>query len=174
MKIEQEGFYWEAHTLLKKETKDSGLKTLFEINTRQYCLPELHQNLLEDAYDEIELLGFPVSLSLFDMLQTSYRGSVMTDKLCENFGKTVKMCGLLNTIKYVRTVRSELMTFGTFVDQTGEFFDVVNFPDNLKIYPYRGSGIYLILGKVVKEFGVFSIEVEKMAKLPLKTDPRSE
>jgi DNA polymerase-3 subunit alpha len=33
--------------------------------------------------------------------------------------------------------------------------------------------LYLILGKVVEEFGFASLEVEKMAKLPVVDDPRS-
>jgi DNA polymerase-3 subunit alpha len=64
------------------------------------------------------------------------------------------------------------MHFGCFLDVEGEFFDTVNFPDSLKKYPFRGHGIYLILGKVVEEFGFPSIEVHKMAKLPMKEDPR--
>jgi error-prone DNA polymerase len=64
------------------------------------------------------------------------------------------------------------MHFGTFLDYEGEFFDTVHFPASLKQYPFRGPGIYLILGKVVEEFGFPSVEVEKMAKLPVKSDPR--
>ena len=64
------------------------------------------------------------------------------------------------------------MHFGCFHDISGEFFDTVNFPDSLKQYPFRGYGVYLILGTVVEEFGFPSIEVEKMAKLSFKKDPR--
>jgi DNA polymerase-3 subunit alpha len=82
------------------------------------------------------------------------------------------MLGDLVTIKNVRTIKNEWMHFGCFLDTTGEFFDTVHFPDSLKQYPFRGYGVYLILGKVVEEFGFPSIEVEKMAKLPFKKDPR--
>jgi DNA polymerase-3 subunit alpha len=30
----------------------------------------------------------------------------------------------------------------------------------------------LLLGKVVQEFNFYSLEIEKMAKLPTKSDPR--
>jgi len=43
----------------------------------------------------------------------------------------------------------------------------------LKYYPFKGDGVYLILGKVVEEFGFASLEVEKMAKMPIKPDPRA-
>ena len=64
------------------------------------------------------------------------------------------------------------MHFATFLDHSGEMFDTTHFPDSLRKYPFRGHGVYLILGKVVDEFGYASIEVEKMAKLPFKPDPR--
>jgi len=82
------------------------------------------------------------------------------------------MVGDLVTIKYVRTVKKERMFFATFLDPSGEFFDTVHFPGTLKRYPFKGPGIYLILGKVVTEFGFPSLEVEKMARLPYRPDPR--
>ena len=127
---------------------------------------------MEDAYDEIELLGFPVSLSAFDLLETSFRGNIFAHDLIHHVGKTIRILGNLVTIKYVHTVKGEWMHFGCFLDVKGEFFDTVNFPDSLKTYPFRGQGVYLILGKVTEEFGFASIEVEKMAKMPLVKDPR--
>ena len=64
------------------------------------------------------------------------------------------------------------MHFGSFLDLSGEFFETVHFPQSLKSWPFAGHGVYLILGKVVAEFGHPSIEVEKLAKLPVKGDPR--
>jgi DNA polymerase-3 subunit alpha len=43
----------------------------------------------------------------------------------------------------------------------------------VKNYPFRGDGIYLVLGKIVEEFGFPSMEVQKMAKMPMKKDPRA-
>ncbi|WP_262507801.1 hypothetical protein [Sphingobacterium sp. CZ-UAM] len=40
-------------------------------------------------------------------------------------------------------------------------------------YPLRGTGIYLIEGKVVVEYACPSIEVIRCAKMPLNPDPRS-
>jgi DNA polymerase-3 subunit alpha len=88
-------------------------------------------------------------------------------------GSTVRMVGLLVTIKYVKTVRGELMHFGTFSDARGELFDTTHFPDSLKSYPFRGHGVYLILGKVVTEFGYASLEVRKLARLGFLEDPRA-
>jgi len=64
------------------------------------------------------------------------------------------------------------MHFGTFVDHSGELFDTVHFPPTLKAYPFQGPGVYLLLGKIVEEFGYPMLEVEKMARMPVKGDPR--
>jgi error-prone DNA polymerase len=64
------------------------------------------------------------------------------------------------------------MQFVTFIDNEGEFFDVVMFPDVLKQYPTRGRGVYLILGKVTDDFGYPSVDAQRMAKLPPQADPR--
>jgi DNA-directed DNA polymerase III PolC len=163
---------WEAHLMLGKNTRENDMPMLFREKPRDFILPELEQSRLEDAYDEIELLGFPVSISSFDLLETSFRGKICTRDLTGHVGRKVRMLGNLVTIKYVHTVKGEWMHFGCFLDIHGEFFDTVNFPNSLKDYPFRGYGVYLILGKVTEEFGFPSITVEKMAKLPFRKDPR--
>jgi DNA polymerase-3 subunit alpha len=164
---------WEAH-LFQKNTKPvpKNLR-LFESRSKQFHLPMLEYNPLEDAYDEIELLGFPLTMSYFDLLNTSFRGEVMACELDSRVGTVVRMVGLLVTIKYVKTIKGELMHFGTFTDVCGEFFDTTHFPDSLKSFPFRGHGVYLIMGKVVSEFGYASVEVIKLAKLGVKGDPRA-
>ncbi len=165
---------WESHLLQKTNKQLPKAVRLFESRGKQYELPTLMHNKLEDAYDEIELLGFPVSTTFFNMLKTDFRGEIRACELDNMIGKRARMIGLLVTIKYVKTVKKEMMHFGTFLDDQGEFFDTTHFPDSLKRYPFRGHGVYLILGKVVTEFGYASIEVEKLAKLPLQGDPREE
>jgi DNA polymerase-3 subunit alpha len=146
---------------------------LFYSPPKTYELPTLEPTTVEDVYDEVELLGFPVKHTYFDLLETSFRGEIMAKNMMDFLGKKVRMLGQLVTIKYVRTVKKEWMHFGTFIDITGHFFDTVHFPDSVKNYPFRGDGIYLVLGKIVEEFGFPSMEVQKMAKMPLKKDPRS-
>lgn len=158
----------------KKPTASYEQPALFPVQEQHYSLPELHQSSLEDAYDEMELLGFPVTLTSFDLLQTQFRGKVVADNLINYLGKTVRLVGELVTIKYVYTVKREIMNFGCFKDHQGNLFDTVHFPDSLKKYPFQGYGVYLLLGKVVEEFGYPGIEIQKMARLPLQPDPRSE
>jgi len=163
---------WEVHSLLRKSTPPPATGALFTTPARRFELPALVRSDKEDAFDEIELLDFPVTLNYFQLLQTTYRGELNARMLREYIGRQVRMVGMLVTIKYVRTIKNEIMNFGTFFDTEGEFFDTVNFPPSLKNYPFKGRGVYLILGKVVEEFGFPSIEVEKMARLPLVKDER--
>jgi len=167
----KQSLLWEAHMLAGRKQTVPAVP-LFSQPVRQFTLPALVHNPLEDAYDEIELLDFPVSMSYFDMLQTGFRGEISADGLGESIGKTLRMAGILVTIKYVRTIKNEIMHFATFIDHRGEFFDSVHFPDIAREFPFRGRGVYLLLGKVVEEFGFPSLEVVKMAKLPLQADPR--
>ncbi len=162
---------WHAHMLMGKVQKEPA-PVLFKQMARSFELPVLVHEPLEDAYDEIELLDFPVSLSYFDMLKTGFRSEVPASVLKNMTGKTVRMMGALVTIKYVRTIKKDIMQFVTFVDNEGEFFDAVLFPDVLKNNPPRGRGVYLLLGKVVDDFGYPSVEVARMAKMPPKNDPR--
>ena len=159
------------------ERKDAGMPapdpTLFQAQPKKFELPALAQSILEEVYDEIELLGWPVSNSYFELLETSFRGEILAGGMMGKLGKKVRMLGLLVTIKYVRTVRKEWMHFGTFIDFEGQFFDTVHFPKAVEKYPFRGEGVYLIMGKIVEEFGFPSLEVEKLAKMPLRKDPRA-
>ncbi len=163
---------WNAHMKLGQNTTVKRDKSLFHLPEKKFTLPELEESALEDVYDEIELLEFPVTLTAFDLLKTSFRGEIMARDLMEHTGRTVRMVGNLVTIKNVRTVKKEWMHFAAFLDAEGEFFDTVHFPKSLKNFPFRGYGVYLILGKVEEELGFPSITVEKLAKLPVKPDPR--
>ena len=163
---------WDAHLALGNQKKKDPMRELFPVQKRKFTLPELEQTALENTYDELEILGFSVTIPAFELLQTSYRGKVLARQMLDHLGKKVRMLGNLVTIKNVRTKRKQWMNFGTFLDAEGEFFDVVNFPDSLRHYPYKGSGIYLIYGEITEEFGFPGLTVEKMAKLPYKPDPR--
>jgi DNA polymerase-3 subunit alpha len=163
---------WDVHQLLRRSQPNEHHQSLFRTPSRIFELPRLVHNPVEDAYDEMELLGWPVSMTAFDLLQTPFRGEIMAREMTKHLGKKVRMVGNLVTIKYVRTVRRDIMHFAAFLDQEGEFFDTVHFPPSLRTSPFKGDGVYLILGKVVEEFGFPSVEVEKMAKLPLQADPR--
>ncbi len=170
--VSKQQLLWEVHLLLRKATPPPTDGSLFTTPVRQFHMPALDHSAVDDAFDEIELLGFPVTMGYFDLLQTLFRGELRARDLPTHVGATVRMLGSLVTIKYVRTIRNEIMHFGTFFDADGEFFDTVHFPQSAKLYPFKGHGVYLMKGKIVEEFGFPSIEVEKMAKLPFVKDRR--
>lgn len=175
---------WEAHAYNGKmssyRNKFHGMRGLvqetqfrfshdtFGMQNHDYQLPVMNTQPLEDAYDEIELFGFPVTLTWFDMLKTRFRGEVFAKNMLQNVGKQYRMLGKLVSLKYVKTSKGELMHFANFLDANGDVFDATIFPNVLKMYPFQGDGIYLMLGKIVEEFGHPSIEVQKMAKMEIK------
>jgi DNA polymerase III alpha subunit len=95
---------WKAHMMMNK-SKPEPTRPLFSSPVKNFSLPDLKQCNLEDAYDEIELLGFPVSMSWFDMLKTSFRGDVRAVELINYKGKKIRMVGHLVTIKYIKTIK---------------------------------------------------------------------
>jgi DNA polymerase-3 subunit alpha len=171
--ISKSRLLWDAHLFFGKSKKEVVQSSLFKVRSKQFKLPQLEHSGLEDAYDEIELIGFPVSMTYFNLLKTKFRGEIVAREMVKNIGKTVRMLGELVTRKFVKTKSNKIMHFGTFIDVEGEFFDTTHFPKSLEKYNFRGHGIYLILGRVEEEFGFPSLVVEKMAKLPVEEDPRS-
>ena len=159
---------WLAH-LSKSDGKKEQVDTLFQLENQHFEFPDFTVNALQNAYDEVELYGFPVSLTWFDMLKTKFRGELMACQMLNFVGQRYRMLGKLVTVKYVRTCKGDTMALATFVDVTGEAFDTVHFPQVLKAWPFQGDGVYLLLGKVTEEFGQPSLEVEKMDRLGYKT-----
>ncbi len=167
---------WEAHSLLGSVKLQPDNAPLFKSYAKKYELPELTHLKIEDAYDEIELLDFPVSMTMFEMLdkeKTPKTKTIKANELMTHTGKTIHILGNFVAPKPVRTIKGERMAFGAFLDEDGEFFDTVHFPDSLKQYPLRGRGVYHITGKATEEFGYPSIEVVKMEKLYFVSDPRN-
>jgi len=91
------------------------------------------------------------------------------DELKNYLGEIVSITGYMVTRKPTRTKRGEEMSFGTFIDYKGKFIDTTHFPQVLKQYPFRGRRVgYLITGKVVEEFGFYSLDVTKMELLEMR------
>ena len=145
--------------------------TLLEEPQKEYKLPVIIRNPFEDAFDEIEILGFSVSYSPFDLLQTKYRGTVLAKDLVKHHKKQIKMLAYLISRKHVPTKRGA-MFFGTWIDAEGEYFDTAHFPNCLEDYPFQGGGCYLLLGTVEVDFHFPTITIHKMAKMPFIPDPR--
>ncbi len=158
---------WEA-MLYHSNSKNrvNNMAELFDPEPKDYPLPVLQRNELEDAFDEIELLGFPLC-NPFRLVATSDYGDTQALELLSKLEKTVHILGYVVTTKNTSTLKGELMQFGTFCDHQGEVFDTVHFPDVARRFPFRGRGFYSIKGEVVEDFGIPMIEVHTMEKIPL-------
>ena len=60
------------------------------------------------------------------------------------------------------------MHFHTFLDSAGEWLDTIFFPNTNRLHAITGKGFYAMKGKVVEEFGVFSLEVTECRKIGLR------
>jgi DNA-directed DNA polymerase III PolC len=159
---------WESMLYLSNtKTKPTTTIDLFDTEPKEYPLPKLKRNELEDAFDEIELLGFPLC-NPFDLLETTNYGDTNALDLHLKKGKQVHIIGYIVTTKDAWTMKTkEHMAFGTFYDVHGEVFDTVHFPNSARQFPFRGRGFYSIKGKVTEDFGIYAIDVHWMEKLPM-------
>lgn len=160
---------WEAHFLLSGEKKRPE-NTLFDTPAKAFQLPVLDREAREDAYDQIELLGFP--LCNYFLLYDSEEQGVMAKDLKQYVGSEVTAVGYLVTIKQTRTSKGETMLFANFLDREGHFLDTVHFPPVAQQFPFRGKGVYVLYGKVTEEFDCHTIEVKQMKKAAMYPDPR--
>jgi DNA polymerase-3 subunit alpha len=162
---------WEAHLKTSKTVIQDNVINLFKTERINYSTPELPSTALENAFDEFELLGFALC-NPFLLLSTETTGNLRARHLVTLEGKPIIIEGYLITIKNTKTGNGKLMYFGTFLDRDGDFLDTVHFPPIATKYPFRGKGIYKIIGKVMVEFDCVTIEVSKLERLAIVEDPR--
>ena len=163
---------WQKNAVFnpKQNFESSGL--LFKDTTSDFQLPELNESPYDQAFDELELLGFPLR-SPFELLDTPLPPALTKAKILHQYkGQLITIYGYFVCRKQLRTSNNKPMSFGTWIDPEGTFFDTTHFPNFLAKSPFRGKGIYKIKGKVVDDFGFPSIEVIYMQRLAIRKDER--
>ncbi len=165
--IDKKTLLWKAHFWIHK-TSLIPQKQLFNTEVKDFELPVFHSSPIDDAYDQIELLGFPLC-SPFDMVKHTLPKSVMSKDLHQFINMHVVQYGYLVAIKNTRTSKGEAMYFGTFLDQCGQFIDTVHFPPVAAQYRFSGKGVYKLCGKVMEEFGFLSLEITEMVRMDSAT-----
>lgn len=159
---------WEANFLQKKNQPElHASKPLFEEPPLEFKLPELKDNRIDDLYDEMEILGFTLS-NPFELAAEDPSNFIAAKEMKHHCGKVITVLAYFIARKHVITKYSDEMFFGTFVDSDLDWIDTVHFPDTAKNYPLHTGGFYKITGKVVEDFGVFSIEVRRMTRVGYK------
>jgi DNA polymerase-3 subunit alpha len=159
---------WEANFLQKKNQPQlhEG-QVLFEDEPVEFELPVLKDDPLDDLYDEMEIMGFTLS-NPFSMVDDDPAKYVLARDLDKYQGKTITVLTYFINRKHVVTKYNDQMFFGTFVDAELNWIDTVHFPDSAKKYPLHTGGFYRITGKVVEDFGVYSVEVQRMENVGYK------
>ncbi len=157
---------WHAHMYYGRNIPVRNSRDLFEEEVKHFQLPSLEALPHEDAFDELELLGFPLC-DPFMLLKSKDLGNIKALELPLRLSQNIEVVGYLVTTKNTTTKNGQHMYFGTFYDADGEVFDTTHFPVTASKYPFRGRGFYRIRGKVVDDFGYPMIEVNWMEKLTM-------
>ncbi|HTR31580.1 MAG TPA: DNA polymerase III subunit alpha [Puia sp.] len=162
---------WEGDYLQKKMRNHSArygavCEPLFREAPPNLTLPLLPDHPLDNSFDDIELLGFPVD-DPFILIDDDPSRYVAAKDIGNHLGQVITVLGYHITHKPVRTVKDEMMSFGTFLDAAKDWMDTVHFPAIHARYPPR-AGFYRITGTVLEEFGVHSIEVTHVEKVGLR------
>ena len=234
--------FWEKNTVFNPKQNQVKEPELFEVaGPRQYFHLDLSPNhrpghplsarQLDQAFDELELLGFPLCSpfllvkgsdvpvrrpeeelpkSLVEVMldgsvvgadsdtgasvTSDLRSSPSAQKPPFGFGtNSVNSWGnrsIPNRLwqskenshlslkayfvcdKLVPTIKGDRMSFGCWIDENGQYFDTVHFPDSLRAFPFQGAGVYELHGLVSWDFGFPGLEVFRMLRLAYLGDGR--
>lgn len=163
---------WEAIFKLNANGLKSNQSKLFKIQHKQFQLPKLQSNWVEDAYDEMELLGFPLC-HYFKLVNESMKNDVLASDMKYYIDKNILIYGSLVTTRFNKTYQGKLMRLSTFIDKKGNYFDAVHFTSVVDKYPVNGLGIYACFGKITDRFDFYSMNIIWSKKLTILPDPRN-
>ncbi|HTE24233.1 DNA polymerase III subunit alpha [Flavitalea sp.] len=162
---------WEANFLQKRnQPAHHQSPALFREEPVEIQLPALQDYPLDDLFDQMEILGFTLT-NPFEMVDDDPSKYTAASQICDFAGKSITVLAYYIARKGVVTKNRDQMFFGTFVDSKLDWIDTVHFPDSARDYPLHTGGFYRITGRVTEDFGVFSLEANKMVRVGYK--PRS-
>ncbi|WP_040250211.1 DNA polymerase III subunit alpha [Psychroserpens mesophilus] len=163
---------WQAIFKLNANGIKSNQSKLFKIQHKEFKLPKLDNNWIENAYDEMELLGFPLC-DYFHLVNVEMKNGVLALDMKNHVNKNVLIYGSLVTTRYNKTYKGDLMRLSTFIDKNGCYFDAVHFTDVVEKYPINGLGVYACYGKITDRYDFYSMSVVWSKKLSIIPDPRN-
>ena len=167
---------WAAHRRLGHRPPPSPGPSLFdslaELRSKELHVPILETNELEQAYEQIELFGFPLCdpFLLFEIPEIT--NSILPEHWPEHPGFSTEILGYLVSLKNTKTQRGDWMQIGTFEDRRGVVFDVVLFPPAVARHAIRRRGIYQMSGRISAEYGYASLSVQHLNRCSALLDPR--
>lgn len=170
--VDKRTILWKARHQFNHKVAPSKQLQLFEQTAPKVDLPTFQIEDLEDAFDQIELLGFALC-SAFRFLKDPLPEPILLAKdMPSLLNQYISIYGYLVTLKNTTTTNKKRMQFGTFLDYSGDWIDTVHFPPVVAKYPFRGKGIYRLNGKVVEEFGFYTLEVQSVERMAYLEDVR--
>ncbi|MGJ5640591.1 DNA polymerase III subunit alpha [Formosa sp. S-31] len=164
---------WQAIFKCNANKTKTVQSQLFKPQQKTFVLPNLQTTIIEDAYDQMELLGFPLC-SYFSLVDESLQPHIKAKALKTCINKTVLLYGVLVNTRFHKTSQGKRIRFCTFTDAEGQYFDTVHFTKVVHQYPVLGVGVYACYGKVTSDFDFCSLDIIWSKKLPLKPDPRGD
>lgn len=169
---DRKALMWEIHWLLSERKVLHVPQSLFREPAKTWNLPALLTRPMEDAFEQLELLGFPLCDPFLPVNMPEGLKALPVVLRAGDKGRRMEVFGYLVAVKPTRTLKGAEMYFGTWIDCRGMFFDSVHFPPSIRRCPFRGRGVYRLWGKVSEDFGVASLEVDRMERMPYHPDPR--
>jgi DNA polymerase-3 subunit alpha len=162
---------WQAVFKTRAYGKHRPQSLLFRPVHRNFKLPPLPSHPVEDAYDQLELLGFPLC-GYYALMEGEPKSRLVYRDFESHLNRSVLIYGSMVHTRSNTTSKGDIMRFTTMLDLEGNFFDCVHFPQTMEQTPVHGKGIYACYGTVTEEFGHYSLEVTATQKQALKPDPR--
>jgi len=170
--MDKRNLLWKANAILNANPYRGNQRALPGFIQVNHKIPAFEVSNLENAFDEVELLGYPLC-SPFELLENELPENLLSAKdIAKYRNQIITMYGYLITIKTTTTSNKQRMQFGTYLDIIGEWIDTVQFPPVVKKYPHRGRGVYKIVGKVMEEFSFYTLEVISVERLAYREDAR--
>ena len=169
--IDKHELLWKAYFKLQKNKPKTGQSLLFKSQHRDFELPEFEYSKLVEAYDQMEILGFPLC-NQFELLEKLPDNTMTARDLKNYIGEDIEIYGNLVNSRKTGTSNGKYMYFGTFYDIEGGIFDIVIFPKAAEKYPLRSRGIYQCVGTVMEDLGYLSINIKSILRQNTQTDPR--
>lgn len=162
---------WQAIFKLNANKAIQAQPKLFKPKHKHFKLPELKSNVVENAFDELELLGFPLC-GYFSLIDEFISHDITAKQMLHHVGEEVIMYGDLVNSRYNKTAQGKLMRLSTFIDTQGHYFDAVHFSDTVHQYPINGLGVYKCLGRITERYKFCSMIISKSRKVKVLANPR--
>lgn len=159
---------WEAHRTFAKKKVTAPAAALFKDERLPVSLPQLASTLIEDAMDELDLLGFPLC-NPFHLIDHPPLPHGTTAEMLKKRKGRYEITGYLVTVKPVKTVQGERMYFGTFLDCSGQWIDTTHFPESAAKFKFQGQGCYRLKGEIDEDFGFPTLVIDYMEKLAIQS-----